>query len=91
MIYEAGRGWFTTAPFPAKPRPSTFPSWIGPVECDNVQAEEVLITCWVKAYGCSSTAPWAARFIGVQMLLGSNTHRKPVAVGGTGRVAARHR
>jgi saccharopine dehydrogenase (NAD+, L-lysine forming) len=49
VIWEAGRGWFTTAPF-SEPEVFTFPAGIGPVECVNVEHEEVLlIPRWVSA------------------------------------------
>ena len=49
VIWEAGRGWFTTPPF-SEPETFEFPEGIGPVECVNVEHEEVLlIPRWVKA------------------------------------------
>jgi saccharopine dehydrogenase (NAD+, L-lysine forming) len=42
VIYEAGRGWYTTPPFSA-PEIFDFPAGIGPVECVNVEHEEVLL------------------------------------------------
>jgi saccharopine dehydrogenase (NAD+, L-lysine-forming) len=49
VIYETGRGWFTTPPF-SEPETFEFPEGIGPVECVNVEHEEVLlIPRWVKA------------------------------------------
>lgn len=49
VIWEEGRGWFTTPPF-SEPETFTFPSGIGAVECVNVEHEEVLlIPRWVKA------------------------------------------
>jgi saccharopine dehydrogenase (NAD+, L-lysine-forming) len=49
VVWEAGRGWFTTAPF-SEPELFDFPEGIGPVECVNVEHEEVLlIPRWVKA------------------------------------------
>jgi saccharopine dehydrogenase (NAD+, L-lysine forming) len=42
VIWESGRGWFTTAPF-SEPETFTFPEGIGPVECVNVEHEEVLL------------------------------------------------
>jgi saccharopine dehydrogenase-like NADP-dependent oxidoreductase len=41
-IWEKDRGWFTTAPF-SEPETFTFPEGIGPVECVNVEHEEVLL------------------------------------------------
>jgi saccharopine dehydrogenase-like NADP-dependent oxidoreductase len=42
VIWERGRGWFTTAPF-SEPETFDFPEGIGPVECVNVEHEEVLL------------------------------------------------
>lgn len=42
VIYEEGRGWFTTPPF-SEPEVFDFPEGIGPVECVNVEHEEVLL------------------------------------------------
>ncbi|HEY7947413.1 MAG TPA: saccharopine dehydrogenase NADP-binding domain-containing protein, partial [Acidimicrobiales bacterium] len=41
VIWEDGRGWYTTPPF-SEPETFTFPAGIGPVECVNVEHEEVL-------------------------------------------------
>jgi len=47
VIWERGRGWFTTPPF-SEPEVFDFPEGIGPVECVNVEHEEVLlIPRWV--------------------------------------------
>jgi saccharopine dehydrogenase-like NADP-dependent oxidoreductase len=47
VIWEKGRDWYTTAPF-SEPEVFTFPEGIGPVECVNVEHEEVvLIPRWV--------------------------------------------
>src|SRR5215210_5922326 len=49
VIWEADRGWYTTAPF-SEPEVFDFPEGIGPVECVNVEHEEVLlIPRWVDA------------------------------------------
>jgi saccharopine dehydrogenase-like NADP-dependent oxidoreductase len=42
VIWEKDRGWFTTAPF-SEPEVFDFPEGIGPVECVNVEHEEVLL------------------------------------------------
>jgi saccharopine dehydrogenase (NAD+, L-lysine forming) len=42
VIWEKERGWFTTPPF-SEPETFTFPEGIGPVECVNVEHEEVLL------------------------------------------------
>jgi saccharopine dehydrogenase (NAD+, L-lysine-forming) len=47
VIYEKDKGWFTTEPF-SEPEVFDFPEGIGPVECVNVEHEEVLlIPRWV--------------------------------------------
>jgi saccharopine dehydrogenase-like NADP-dependent oxidoreductase len=47
VIWEADRGWFTTEPFSGA-EVFDFPEGIGPVECVNVEHEEVLlIPRWV--------------------------------------------
>jgi saccharopine dehydrogenase-like NADP-dependent oxidoreductase len=49
VVYEADRGWFTTAPF-SEPEVFDFPAGIGPVECVNVEHEEVLLMPrWIGA------------------------------------------
>ena len=42
VIWEKDKGFFTTAPF-SEPEVFTFPGGIGPVECVNVEHEEVLM------------------------------------------------
>ncbi|MEO6469236.1 MAG: saccharopine dehydrogenase C-terminal domain-containing protein [Acidimicrobiia bacterium] len=47
VIWERDRGWYTTRPF-SEPETFHFPDGIGPVECVNVEHEEVLlIPRWV--------------------------------------------
>jgi saccharopine dehydrogenase (NAD+, L-lysine forming) len=49
VIWERDRGWYTTEPF-SEPEVFDFPEGIGPVECVNVEHEEVLlIPRWVPA------------------------------------------
>ena len=49
VVWERGRGWYTTAPF-SEPEVFDFPGGIGPVECVNVEHEEVLLMPrWVEA------------------------------------------
>jgi saccharopine dehydrogenase (NAD+, L-lysine-forming) len=51
VIWEKDRGWYTTSPF-SEPETFTFPAGIGPVECVNVEHEEVvLIPRWVPNAG----------------------------------------
>lgn len=42
VVWEKDRGWFTTPPF-SEPEVFDFPEGIGPVECVNVEHEEVLL------------------------------------------------
>jgi len=42
LVWEDGRGWFTTEPF-SEPEIFDFPEGIGPVECVNVEHEEVVL------------------------------------------------
>jgi saccharopine dehydrogenase-like NADP-dependent oxidoreductase len=42
LIWERDRGWFTTAPF-SEPETFVFPAGIGPIECVNVEHEEVVL------------------------------------------------
>jgi saccharopine dehydrogenase (NAD+, L-lysine forming) len=42
VIWERDRGWYTTDPF-SEPEVFHFPEGIGPVECVNVEHEEVLL------------------------------------------------
>ncbi|MEU3909711.1 saccharopine dehydrogenase C-terminal domain-containing protein [Streptomyces sp. NPDC029721] len=49
VVWERDRGWFTTEPF-SEPEVFDFPEGIGPVECVNVEHEEVLLVPrWVDA------------------------------------------
>ncbi len=51
IIYERDRGWFTTEPF-SEPEIFNFPEGIGPLECVNVEHEEVLlIPRWIPDVG----------------------------------------
>jgi saccharopine dehydrogenase (NAD+, L-lysine forming) len=84
VIWEKGRGWFTTPPF-SEPETFTFPAGIGPVECVNVEHEEVLlIPRWVQARRVTFKYGLGEEFIGVLQTL----HKlgldstDPVRVGG---------
>ncbi|MEO6701207.1 MAG: saccharopine dehydrogenase C-terminal domain-containing protein [Jatrophihabitantaceae bacterium] len=69
VIYEADRGWYTTAPF-SEPEIFDFPEGIGPVECVNVEHEEVLlIPRWLKAKRVTFKYGLGAEFIGVLQTL----------------------
>ena len=69
VIWEAGKGWFTTPPF-SEPETFAFPEGIGPVECVNVEHEEVLlIPRWVKARRVTFKYGLGDEFIGVLKVL----------------------
>lgn len=84
VIWEKDRGWFTTAPF-SEPEVFDFPEGIGPVECVNVEHEEVLlIPRWVDARRVTFKYGLGAEFIEVLKTihkLGLDS-TKPVRVGG---------
>jgi saccharopine dehydrogenase (NAD+, L-lysine forming) len=64
VIWEEGKGWFTTAPF-SEPEVFDFPE-IGPVEVVNVEHEEVLLVPrWVKAKRVTFKYGLGDQFIGV--------------------------
>ncbi|MFD4828926.1 saccharopine dehydrogenase family protein [Streptomyces uncialis] len=63
VVYEKERGWFTTAPF-SEPEVFDFPEGIGPVECVNVEHEEVLLMPrWVDARRVTFKYGLGAEFI----------------------------
>jgi saccharopine dehydrogenase-like NADP-dependent oxidoreductase len=65
VIWERGRGWYTTEPF-SEPELFTFPDGIGPVECVNVEHEEVLlIPRWVECRRVDFKYGLGAEFIEV--------------------------
>jgi len=65
VVWEKDRGWFTTAPF-SEPEVFDFPEGIGPVECVNVEHEEVLLMPrWVEARRATFKYGLGAEFIGV--------------------------
>ena len=65
VIWERDRGWFTTAPF-SEPEVFDFPEGIGPVECVNVEHEEVLLMPrWVDARRATFKYGLGDEFIGV--------------------------
>jgi saccharopine dehydrogenase (NAD+, L-lysine-forming) len=65
VVWEAERGWFTTPPF-SEPEVFDFPEGIGPVECVNVEHEEVLLMPrWVKAQRVTFKYGLGEEFIGV--------------------------
>jgi saccharopine dehydrogenase-like NADP-dependent oxidoreductase len=65
IIYERGRGWYTTPPF-SEPELFDFPAGIGPVECVNVEHEEVLLVPrWVDCRRVTFKYGLGDEFIGV--------------------------
>jgi saccharopine dehydrogenase-like NADP-dependent oxidoreductase len=65
LIWERGRGWFTTEPF-SEPELFEFPEGIGPVECVNVEHEEVvLVPRWVECRRVTFKYGLGEEFIGV--------------------------
>jgi saccharopine dehydrogenase (NAD+, L-lysine forming) len=90
VVWERERGWFTTEPF-SEPETFDFPAGIGPVECVNVEHEEVLlIPRWVDCGRVTFKYGLGDEFIGVLKtlhMLGLDA-TEPVTVGGA-RVSPR--
>jgi saccharopine dehydrogenase-like NADP-dependent oxidoreductase len=69
VVWERDRGWFTTAPF-SEPEVFDFPEGIGPVECVNVEHEEVLLMPrWVDAKRVTFKYGLGEEFIGILKVL----------------------
>ncbi|MGZ8695177.1 MAG: saccharopine dehydrogenase family protein [Gaiellaceae bacterium] len=69
VVWERDRGWFTTPPF-SEPETFDFPDGIGPVECVNVEHEEVLlIPRWVDCRRVTFKYGLGAEFINVLEVL----------------------
>jgi saccharopine dehydrogenase-like NADP-dependent oxidoreductase len=84
VIWEKDRGWFTTPPF-SEPETFSFPAGIGPVECVNVEHEEVLLMPrWVDAKRVTFKYGLGEEFIGVLETLHKLglDRTDPVSVGG---------
>jgi saccharopine dehydrogenase (NAD+, L-lysine-forming) len=84
VIWEDGRGWYTTAPF-SEPEVFTFPAGIGPVECVNVEHEEVLLMPrWLAARRVTFKYGLGAEFISVLQTLHKLglDRTEPVSAGG---------
>ncbi|HEY4152305.1 MAG TPA: saccharopine dehydrogenase C-terminal domain-containing protein [Pseudolysinimonas sp.] len=65
VIWEKDKGWFTTPPF-SEPETFVFPEGIGPVECVNVEHEEVLLMPrWLDAQRVTFKYGLGDEFIGV--------------------------
>ncbi|MET7337260.1 saccharopine dehydrogenase C-terminal domain-containing protein [Nonomuraea sp. NPDC005650] len=94
VIYEKDRGWYTTEPF-SEPEIFDFPDGIGPVECVNVEHEEVvLVPRWIPAQRVTFKYGLGEDFIGkLKTLHALGVDRtEPVAVRtdrGTARVSPR--
>lgn len=84
VIWEAGRGWYTTPPF-SEPEVFDFPDGIGPVECVNVEHEEViLMPRWIEAGRVTFKYGLGREFIQVLQVLHmlGLDRTEPVRVGG---------
>jgi saccharopine dehydrogenase-like NADP-dependent oxidoreductase len=65
VVWEKDGGWHTTPPF-SEPEVFTFPAGIGPVECVNVEHEEVLLMPrWIDANRVTFKYGLGGEFIGV--------------------------
>jgi len=65
VIWERGRGWYTTPPF-SQPEVFDFPEGIGPLECVNVEHEEVLLVPrWIDCRRVTFKYGLGEEFIGV--------------------------
>ena len=65
VVWEKDRGWFTTPAF-SEPEVFDFPEGIGPVECVNVEHEEVLLMPrWLDARRVTFKYGLGEAFIGV--------------------------
>jgi saccharopine dehydrogenase-like NADP-dependent oxidoreductase len=65
VVWERDTGWVTTEPF-SEPEVFDFPGGIGPVECVNVEHEEVLlIPRWIDARRVTFKYGLGEEFIGV--------------------------
>jgi saccharopine dehydrogenase-like NADP-dependent oxidoreductase len=65
VVWEKERGWYTTAPF-SEPETFVFPEGIGPVECVNVEHEEVLLMPrWIDAKRVTFKYGLGDEFIGI--------------------------
>jgi saccharopine dehydrogenase-like NADP-dependent oxidoreductase len=94
VIYEKDRGWYTTEPF-SEPEVFDFPEGIGPVECVNVEHEEVLLVPrWISARRVTFKYGLGEEFIGTLKTLHALgvDSTEPISVRtdqGTARVAPR--
>ena len=84
VVWERDRGWFTTEPF-SDPETFVFPEGIGPVECVNVEHEEVLLVPrWVDCRRVTFKYGLGEEFIAVLRTLHKLglDRTEPIRVGG---------
>lgn len=84
VIYERERGWYTTEPF-SEPEIFTFPEGIGPLQCVNVEHEEViLVPRWIDVERVTFKYGLGEEFIDVLKTLQKlELHStEPIEVGG---------
>ena len=84
VIWERERGWFTTEPF-SEPETFDFPEGIGPVECVNVEHEEVLLVPrWIECRRVTFKYGLGDEFIEVLKTLGKLglDSKEPISVNG---------
>ncbi|SDJ17469.1 Saccharopine dehydrogenase, NADP-dependent [Frankineae bacterium MT45] len=84
VVYESDRGWYTTEPF-SEAEMFDFPEGIGPVECVNVEHEEVvLIPRWIEAKRVTFKYGLGADFVSTLRTLHKLglDRREPVVVNG---------
>jgi len=84
VVWEKDRGWFTTAPF-SEPEVFDFPEGIGPVECVNVEHEEVLLMPrWVDAKRVTFKYGLGDEFITILKVLNTSglDRTEPISVKG---------
>ncbi|HEX4491341.1 MAG TPA: saccharopine dehydrogenase C-terminal domain-containing protein [Acidimicrobiia bacterium] len=85
VIWERERGWFTTEPF-SEPETFDFPAGIGPIECVNVEHEEVLLVPrWIDCARATFKYGLGDEFIEVLRVLHKTglDSKQPVTVRGT--------
>ena len=93
VVWERDRGWFTTAPF-SEPEIFDFPEGIGPVECVNVEHEEVLLVPrWIDCERVTFKYGLGDEFIEVLRTLHKLglDGKEPIDVKGVAGCAARRR
>jgi saccharopine dehydrogenase-like NADP-dependent oxidoreductase len=84
VVWESERGWFTTEPF-SEPEVFEFPEGIGPVECVNVEHEEVLLVPrWIDSGRVTFKYGLGDEFIGVLKTLDrlGLASKEPIRVNG---------